>query len=131
MAGNIMARILAAPVLLAVAMSGGAALAGEADIVGATARRSGDTWSFNVTVRHADTGWEHYADRWDVVAPDGTVLASRTLLHPHVGEQPFIRSLGNVTVPDGVTRVIIRAHDTVHGLGGAELVLDLPTDKGS
>ena len=28
-----------------------------------------------MTVRHADTGWDHYADKWDVVAPDGAVLA--------------------------------------------------------
>ena len=65
-----------------------------------------------------DAGWEHYADRWDVVSPDGEVLASRVLLHPHENEQPFTRSLGGVAVPEGVTRVIIRAHDNVHGLGG-------------
>jgi hypothetical protein len=35
---------------------------------------AGGTWTFHVTVRHPDTGWEDYADGWDVVAPDGTVL---------------------------------------------------------
>ena len=92
---------------------------------------TGDVWSFTVTVRHADTGWEHYADRWDVVAPDGTVLGSRTLFHPHVNEQPFTRSLDNVRIPADVTRVVIRAHDKEHGLGGEEFVLELPTGKGS
>ena len=35
-------------------------------------------WRFDVTVRHADEGWDHYADKWDVVAPDGTVLATHS-----------------------------------------------------
>ena len=52
-----------------------AAVAGEADVVGARAVRAGDTYSFDVTVAHADAGWDHYADRWDVVAPDGSAQA--------------------------------------------------------
>lgn len=115
------------PFLSAVALLTLAApvLAGEADVVGVEARRSGDTWSFDVTVRHADTGWDHYADKWDVVAPDGTVLGTRTLYHPHVAQQPFTRSLGGVSVPDGVTAVTVRAHDSVHGYGGEEMRVDL------
>ena len=105
--------------------------AGEADVLGATANKRGDAWSFTATVRHADTGWEHYADRWDVVGPDGAVLGSRTLFHPHVGEQPFTRSLSGVKIPEGVTQVTIRAHDKVHGLGGKEFALELPSGKGS
>ena len=106
------------------------AIAGEADVVAATAQRTGATWRFDVTVAHADSGWDHYADRWDVLAPDGTLLGSRTLLHPHETEQPFTRSLDGVTVPSGVTAVVIRAHDKVHGLGGREFTLVLPTDNG-
>ena len=71
-----------------------AAPAGEADVVAAEAARTGgDTFRFDVTVRHADEGWDHYADKWEVVGADGTVYATRTLYHPHVGEQPFTRSL--------------------------------------
>ena len=103
-----------------------AAVAGEADVVGARALRAGDTYSFDVTVAHADAGWDHYADRWDVVAPDGSVLGTRVLLHPHDTEQPFTRSLGGVRVPAGIAFVILRAHDKVHGYGGAELRVDLP-----
>lgn len=113
---------------LAVAMP---AVAGEADVVDARATKRGDTWSFAVTVAHADTGWDHYADRWDVLASDGTILGTRTLFHPHVDEQPFTRSLDNVTIPPDVTTVIIRAHDKVHGLGGREFTLTLPTAGGS
>lgn len=103
------------------------AIAGEADVVAVEATRQGDgTWRFDVTVRHADTGWDHYADRWDVVAPDGTVLDTRVLLHPHVAEQPFTRSLAGVAIPEDLRQVTIRAHDSVHGYGGVEMTLDLP-----
>lgn len=107
-------------------LAAGAALAGEADVVDATAERQGDgTWRFSATLKHADTGSEHYADKWDVLAPDGTVLGTRTLYHPHVNEQPFTRSLRGVEVPAGVTHVRIRAHDSEHGYGGREVVVQL------
>jgi len=83
-------------------------------------------YRFVVTLAHGDTGWAHYADRWEVVAPDGTVLATRILHHPHVDEQPFTRSLGQVTIPAGIRQVIIRAHDSVHGYGETTVTLDLP-----
>ena len=55
----------------------------------------------------------------------GRLIATRTLLHPHVREQPFTRSLSGVVIPEGVTRVIIRAHDKEHGLGGEEVTVEL------
>lgn len=104
-----------------------AALAGEADVIAVEAWKDGEgRYGFGVTVRHADEGWKHYADAWDVVAPDGTVLGTRTLYHPHVDEQPFTRSLSGVQVPAGLTEVIIRAHDKVHGHGGKEFRVKLP-----
>jgi len=49
---------------IALLLQASAALAGEADIVGVEAVRVGEeTYSFEVTVRHVDRGWEHYADR--------------------------------------------------------------------
>lgn len=108
-------------------MMSGAGTAGEADVVGAKASKSADgTWSFDVTVAHADEGWDHYTNRWDVVAPDGTLLGTRTLHHPHETEQPFTRSLRGVSVPDGVVSVMIRANDSVHGTGGKEFSVELP-----
>lgn len=101
-------------------------LAGEADVVGVEASQAADgSWRFDVTVRHADEGWDHYADLWDVVAPDGTVLGERVLLHPHVEEQPFTRSLSGVEIPEDIETVVIRARDSVHGFGGAEMTVDL------
>ena len=100
---------------------------GEADVLSAEAKRSADgTFRFSVTLQHDDSGWDHYADRWEVLAPNGTVLAERVLLHPHVGEQPFTRSLSGVEISPTVTEVIIRGGDSEHGFGGAELHLALP-----
>jgi hypothetical protein len=101
--------------------------ASEADVVGVEVTRQPDgRYRFDVAVRHADAGWDHYADAWQILAPDGTLLGERVLLHPHDDEQPFTRSLGDVAVPDGITEVLVRAHDKVHGLGGAKMQVVLP-----
>lgn len=101
--------------------------AGEADVVKVDAKKAGNnTYHFNVTVSHADTGWDHYADKWDVVSKDGVVYGTRILHHPHVGEQPFTRSLSGVGIPEGVKTVTVRAHDSVHKYGGKVVSVDLP-----
>ena len=104
--------------------------AGEADVVGVEIRRTGpQTFSFAVTVRHDDRGWDHYADRWDVVAPGGRVLASRKLLHPHDDEQPFTRSLAGVVIARDIASVMVRAHDSRHGTGGKTVSVTVPHDE--
>ena len=101
--------------------------AGEADVVDVSVKKSGNNnYSFSVTVRHADEGWDHYANKWDVVAPDGTVLGTRVLYHPHVDEQPFTRSLSGVNIPDTVDTVTVRAHDSVHEYGGKTVTIEVP-----
>ena len=111
---------------VAAAVIGSAALAGEVDVTDVKVRKTGDnTYRFDVTLLHADTGWDHYANKWEVVAPDGTVLGTRVLAHPHVEEQPFTRSLGGVKIPDGIKQVIIRGGDSVHDLGGKEMTVAL------
>lgn len=106
------------------------AYSGEADVIDVKARQvSPDMFHFDVTVRHADTGWQHYADRWDIVAPNGDILGTRTLYHPHVEEQPFTRSLGNVEVPATISTVTVQAHDSEHGLGGAVVTVELPREN--
>jgi hypothetical protein len=107
-------------------LSASAAAAGEADVVDAEIHKTGGQYRVIVTVRHADEGWDHYADQWRVVAPDGTVLGTRTLHHPHETEQPFTRSLGGVEIPAGVSAVTIEARDSVHGRGGKTLTLEVP-----
>jgi hypothetical protein len=86
-------------------------------VVAVDATKSGNSWRFDVTLQHADVGWDHYADGWGVYLPDGTELGYRVLAHPHVNEQPFTRSLGGIEIPVGTKKVIIRPRDSVHGLG--------------
>ncbi len=103
--------------------------AGEADVIEVSVSAQGqERYRFDVAVAHADSGWEHYADRWEVLAPDGTLLATRTLMHPHVDEQPFTRSLSGVAIPGSIDGVEVRAHDTVHGYGGKAVTVKLPRE---
>jgi hypothetical protein len=104
-----------------------AALADKADVMDVKVRKEASgIYAFDVTVKSDDTGWEKYADKWEVLGPDGAVLGTRELLHPHENEQPFTRSLGGVAVPDSVTTVTVRAHDKVEGYGGKEMTIELP-----
>lgn len=102
------------------------ALSGDAKVVQAKATKMGAVWRFDVTVSHSDTGWDHYADAWRVVGPDGTVYGTRKLFHPHVDEQPFTRSLSGVKVPAGVAVVTVEARDNVHGWGQSRIQVTLP-----
>jgi hypothetical protein len=113
--------------VLALALLSPAALAGEADVLSVEAQCSDDrVCRFVVTLRHADEGWKHYADRWEVLSPEGELLATRVLRHPHVEEQPFTRALPGVKIPISVEKVRIRARDSVHGYGGKEVESELP-----
>ena len=110
----------------------------NADVLHVKAVQAADgTWTFHVTVRHPDAGWDDYADGWDVLTPDGTVLKpdpdspfTRLLLHPHENEQPFTRSQSGIVIPSGVTQVRVRAHDLVDGYGGREVEVDLTVPSG-
>ena len=110
-----MKHLFAALMLVALAAP---AIGGEATVERVEARQSSDgTWRFDVTVRHADTGWDHYANAFVVTSEDGETLGTRTLFHPHVEEQPFTRSLSGVAIPEGTTTVMVHAVDSVHGDG--------------
>ncbi|WP_425079392.1 hypothetical protein [Ruegeria denitrificans] len=100
----ILSALLAAP-----------ALADPPTIDQVRASATGDTWRFDVTIRHPDTGWDHYADGWRVLDMDGNELGMRVLHHPHETEQPFTRSLGGVVIPESVSQVQIQARCNVDG----------------
>ncbi len=116
--------------LIVVAILGlhGITFAGEADVLKVEASCSTDSLcSFSVTVKHDDDdGWEHYANKWEILSPEGETIAVRELAHPHDNEQPFTRSLDNVAIPEGVVEVRVRAHDSVHAYGGKEVTVRMP-----
>jgi len=113
--------------LITALLLAGGAWGGQADVLGAKIRANGSgSYRITVTIRHHDTGWDHYANRWEVLGPTGQVIAVRRLLHPHINEQPFTRSLDEVNIPADWTWVKIRAHDLVHGYGGREVTLSIP-----
>jgi len=79
--------------------------------------KSGNHYRVDVTLEHADTGWDHYADGWDILDANKKLIATRVLHHPHVAEQPFTRSLYDVLIPANSEKVYVRGHDKVHGYG--------------
>jgi hypothetical protein len=97
-----------------------------AHVVAAEAVPTGDTYRVVATVRSADTGWDKYADAWEVRTVDGDVLGTRVLLHPHENEQPFTRSLDAVAIPAGETRVVVAARDSVAGFCGETVTVAVP-----
>ena len=49
------------------------AIAGEADVLDVKVSCNAEKLCrFSVTVKHDDEGWNHYADRWEVLTPAGT-----------------------------------------------------------
>ncbi len=99
--------------------------AGEVTLVAADFRTVDNRlWDIQVTLQHADTGWDHYADRWRVVDSNGQVLANRVLYHPHVDEQPFTRGLSGISLPS-TGKLYIEAHDNVHGWAKQRLTVKL------
>lgn len=116
--------------LLSVLISPMTLQAGQADITHVEVKAlSNGLYQFDVTVAHLDEGWEHYVDKWDVVAPDGAILASRSLVSPTENTPTITRSLVGVRVPDGIKGVTLRAHDTLHGDSGKSIYVDLPRLK--
>jgi len=100
--------------------------AGEASVIKATASASGGgAYTISATILHADTGWDHYANKFDILTPDGKLLGTRVLYHPHVGEQPFTRS-HTIKIPAGIKSVIVRAGDKVHKDGKKTFTVNLP-----
>ena len=113
--------------MMAALLAASPAVAGDADVVHVDIRRgSGGAYDLDVTIRGKDTGWERYADRIEALGPDGAVLGTRILEHPHETEQPFTRDLYDLMVPAGVSAVVVRAHFKPTGPDGAMLTVPLP-----
>lgn len=122
-----MTLVMAVISLNAVSVS---ANAGQVEIVAVELEPTINSWTVNVTLKHADTGWKHYADGWRVVDSKGKVLGNRTLYHPHVDEQPFTRSLSGIEIPAKTTIIYVEAHDKVHGWNKDRVKINLNRTSG-
>jgi hypothetical protein len=96
------------------------------DVVSAAVEVQNDgRYRFEVTISSPYDSPERYADAWRVLAPDGTQLAIRELLHDHASEQPFTRSLSGVELPEDIETVTVQGRDLDNGWGGATVDVTL------
>ncbi|WP_454276179.1 hypothetical protein [Roseovarius sp. MBR-154] len=102
-----------------------AVMAHEPAILDVQVEKSGMSWRVDVTIEHPDTGWDHYADGWEVLDANGNRLGHRILHHPHVDEQPFTRSLTNLNLPDGTREIFVKAHCSIEGWSSETVRVEL------
>ena len=107
------------------------AAANEVEIIAVELEPAAHLWTVRVTLKHADTGWDHYADGWRIVDEDGNELGFRKLWHPHEDEQPFTRTLASVLVPKDKNIIYIEAHDKIHGWSKQRVRINMKEDKGA
>jgi hypothetical protein len=100
---------------LLAALCAGPALAEAPQVVDVELQKDVSDFTVHVTLAHPDTGWDHYADGWEVRDSAGKSLGLRVLHHPHVKEQPFTRSLSGVAIPKGTEAVFIVPRCSVDG----------------
>jgi hypothetical protein len=97
------------------------------DIVDVEITTAGEqTFDLAVTVSSPYDTPDRYADGWRVLTPDGTELATHTLMHDHADEQPFTRTQSGVEIPADVERVTVEGRDQRFGFGGATVTVDVP-----
>jgi len=106
-------------------------LADEVRIIKAELESYSGKWTVRVTLKHEDKGWKHYADGWRIVDEKGTLIATRTLHHPHDKEQPFTRNLSGINIPASTSIIFIEAHDKQHGWSADRLRIDLRKNTGA
>ena len=103
------------------------ALAGEVDVLNVEIQKSSQgIFTFSVTLQHEDTGWDHFANKWEIIDEENNILGTRILYHPHVEEQPFTRNLSGLMLSEDLKTVTVRGHDSLHAYGGKVITLELP-----
>jgi hypothetical protein len=96
------------------------------EIVEVTPLAAGGDYSFIVTMSSAYDSPDRYADAWRVIGDDGVVYGMLEFDHEHSAEQPVIRALEGVAIPDAVDSVTVQGRDLVYGWGGKTVEADLP-----
>lgn len=106
------------------------AFANDVEIVNVVLTKRAGTWQADVTLKHQDEGWKHYADGWRLVDSNGDEICNRTLYHPHVKEQPFTRSLSGFHIAKEMKVIFVEAHDLKHGWSKDKVKIDLSKPSG-
>ena len=104
--------------------------ANDVEIVNVYMEETDSGWRADVTLKHNDTSWEHYADAWRIVDGNGHLYKTRVLYHPHINEQPFTRSLTGIVIPEDQSIVYVEAHDKQHGWSKQRVKVDLTRSSG-
>ena len=61
----------------------------RADVLAVRVQGQPRAYRFQVTLRSPDVDCTRYANWWEVVRSDGSLVYRRVLMHSHPGEQPF------------------------------------------
>ena len=108
----------------------------NANVIAVQTSGSDGAYRFAVTLQSTETGCDQYANWWEVLNKEGTLLYRRILVHSHPDTQPFTRSGGSVKIgKDDI--VYVRGHMNKEGyvgevmmgsiLSGFKVVTELPT----
>ena len=99
-----------------------------ANVTAVSAIGTPGSYTFNVTIESADIDCTQYADWWEVLTEDGSLVYRRILEHSHTDANgssdpdapgnTFTRSGGPVPVTESDV-VVVRAHMSVGGYNGA------------
>ena len=88
-----------------------------ADVISISVSGDPNAYKFSVEILSPDSGCDQYADWWEVLSENGTLIYRRILAHSHVNEQPFVRS--GQPVPIEANEILyVRAHMHPGGSGG-------------
>jgi hypothetical protein len=121
------ALVLAVPCLFALASL---ARAEAPRVESASIVQEGAGWTVRALIRHPDSGWDHYASGWQILAPDRTVLALAEITHPHPDGEPIREELTGLQLPEGVDHLLIRVRCTLDGWSARFYRLDIGTQVG-
>jgi hypothetical protein len=91
--------------------------------------RAHDKWGEPPT-REFPHPYTHFVNWWVVVGPHDEVIHKRYIEHPHPGGWPYQLLEKGIHLPLGVTQVVFKAHDKLHGYGPQTVTVDILKKSG-